>query len=183
MLAGGIDMTEQEIWAVIAGELAVTPGQVERTVGLLDEGNTIPFIARYRKEVTGNLDEETLRSLAERLNYLRNLSRRKEEVLRLIAEQGKLTPELEKKIREAKILQVVEDLYLPFRPKRQTRAAKARAKGLEPLARLLFTHQTAGLNLDVEAGKYIDPGKELPGVEEVLQGVRDIIAEWVAEDA
>lgn len=180
---GGIDMTEQEIWAVIAGELAVTPGQVERTVGLLDEGNTIPFIARYRKEVTGNLDEETLRSLAERLNYLRNLSRRKEEVLRLIAEQGKLTPELEKKIREAKILQVVEDLYLPFRPKRQTRAAKARAKGLEPLARLLFTHQTAGLNLDVEAGKYIDPGKELPGVEEVLQGVRDIIAEWVAEDA
>src|SRR5690554_7390891 len=87
MLAGGMEMTEQEIWAAIAGELAVTPGQVERTVHLLDEGNTIPFIARYRKEVTGNLDEEKLRSLEERLNYLRNLSRRKEEVLRLIAEQ------------------------------------------------------------------------------------------------
>src|SRR5690554_4139986 len=155
-------MTEQEIWAAIAGELAVTPGQVERTVRLLDEGNTIPFIARYRKEVTGNLDEDTLRSLEERLNYLRNLSRRKEEVLRLIAEQGKLTPELETNIKEAAVLQVVEDLYLPFRPKRQTRAAKARAKGLEPLAQLIFTHKTAGMNLDVEAEKYTDPEKDLP---------------------
>ena len=176
-------MTEQEIWAAIAGELAVTPGQVERTVHLLDEGNTIPFIARYRKEVTGNLDEEKLRSLEERLNYLRNLSRRKEEVLRLIAEQEKLTPELEKKIKEATVLQVVEDLYLPFRPKRQTRAAKARAKGLEPIARLLFTRKTAGMNLEKEAEKYIDPDKDLPGVAEVFQGARDIIAEWVAEDA
>lgn len=176
-------MKEQEIWPVIAGELRITPGQVERTARLLDEGNTIPFIARYRKEVTGSLDEEQLRSLDERLSYLRNLSRRQEEVLRLIDEQGKLTPELAKKIREATVLQVVEDLYLPFRPKRQTRAAKARAKGLESLAKLLFSRQTAGIDLEQEAEKYLDPEKELPGTKEVFQGAQDIIAEWVAEDA
>ena len=176
-------MTEDRIWRVVAGELGITPGQVERTARLLDEGNTIPFLARYRKEVTGNLDEEQLRSLDQRVNYLRNLSRRQEEVLRLIDEQGKLTPELEEEIRAATLLQEVEDLYLPFRPKRQTRAAKARAKGLEPFARLLFSRQTGGIDLQAEAGKYLDPEKELAGTEEVFQGARDIIAEWVAEDA
>lgn len=176
-------MTEEKIYRVIAGEMGITPGQVERTARLLDEGNTIPFLARYRKEVTGNLDEEQLRLLDQRLNYLRNLSRRQEEVVRLIEEQGKLTPELEKEIRAATVLQEVEDLYLPFRPKRQTRAAKARARGLEPFARFLFSRQTGGCDLQAEAEKYLDPEKELSGTEEVFQGARDIIAEWIAEDA
>ena len=122
----------------LAKELNRPLGKVTAAVELLDAGNTIPFIARYRKEVTGEMDEVVLRQLAERLQYLRNLEQRKEDVLKTIAEQGKLTEELEQKIRQAAVLQEVEDLYLPYRQKRRTRASIAREKGLEPLAQQLF---------------------------------------------
>lgn len=124
----------------LAGEFHLNPQQVEHTVELIDEGNTIPFIARYRKEVTGGLSDVTLRDLDERLTYLRNLEDRKEEVIRLIEEQGKLTEELKEKIQEAQVLQRVEDLYKPYKQKKATRASKAKARGLEPLA-LIFRAQ------------------------------------------
>ena len=122
----------------IARELGVRNEQVDAAVQLIDEGNTIPFIARYRKEATGALNDEQLRTLFERLTYLRNLEERKTQVLNSISEQGKLTPELEKQIREAQTLVVVEDLYRPYRPKRRTRATIAKEKGLEPLANIIL---------------------------------------------
>ena len=121
----------------LAKELKITKTQVENTVALIEEGNTIPFIARYRKEVTGELSDVVLRDLDDRLNYLKNLESRKEEVIRLIDEQGKLTEELEKEILEAEKLQRVEDLYKPFKQKKSTRASKAKEKGLEPLADII----------------------------------------------
>lgn len=167
----------------LAAELHLKAFQVEHTVSLLDEGNTIPFIARYRKEMTGSLDEEQLRSLSERLSYLRNLVARKEEVCRLIAEQGKLTPELEKAIQSADVLQEIEDLYRPYRPKRMTRATKAKERGLEPLALLFWAQELVSGDLRELASKYIDPEKELADPETVLAGARDIIAEMVSDDA
>ena len=122
----------------IAAEFKVKTEQVENTVGLIDEGNTIPFIARYRKEVTGGLSDVILRDMDERLKYLRGLEERKEEVIRLIDEQGKLTPDLQEQIEKAEVLQRVEDLYKPFKQKKATRASKAREKGLEPLAMLIY---------------------------------------------
>ncbi len=175
-------MENKKIIGMIAKELGIRESQVEHTINLLDGGNTIPFIARYRKEVTGSLDEVALRNIEERLKYLRNLSQRKSEILRLIAEQDKLTPELEEKIKGAEILQVLEDLYLPFRPKRQTRASKAKEKGLEPLALYLFQQEDTAGDPTEEALQYVDFEKDLPTVAEVLQGARDIIAEWIAED-
>lgn len=150
--------------------------QVTDTVALIDEGNTIPFIARYRKEVTGGIDDGTLRDLKEKLDYLRNLEARKEEVLRLIEEQGKLTDALSSDIREATVLQRVEDLYRPFKKKRQTRATKAREAGLEPLAVQLMK----GRGFDAKA--FIDPEKGIATEDEALAGARDIIAETVADD-
>nr|NLJ03695.1 RNA-binding transcriptional accessory protein [Bacillota bacterium] len=123
-----------DIFRAIAAELGIKVSQAEQTAALLDEGNTIPFIARYRKEATGELDETVIRALAERLAYLRSLEERKEEVTRLIAAQDKLTPELSKAISKAATLQELEDLYRPYRPKRRTRASVAKEKGLEPLA-------------------------------------------------
>ncbi len=175
-------MDEQQIVKLISQELGLGLEQVRRTVELLDGGNTIPFISRYRKEATGGLDEEVLRKLEERLNYLRNLMQRKEEVLRLIAEQEKLTPELEEKINLATKMQELEDLYRPFRPKRRTRATKAKEKGLEPLAQLIFSQKEDLAEPDLEAEKYLDEEKELVEVSQVWQGARDIIAEWVADD-
>ena len=128
----------------LAKELNRPLGKVTAAVELLDAGNTIPFIARYRKEVTGEMDEVVLRQLAERLQYLRNLEQRKEDVLKTIAEQGKLTEELEQKIRQAAVLQEVEDLYLPYRQKRRTRASIAREKGLEPFAMAIMDGEIAG---------------------------------------
>ena len=125
----------------LARELNLKLSQVENTVALIDEGNTIPFIARYRKEVTGELSDEVLRNLDERLSYLRNLEDRKQEVLRLIDEQGKLTEELQRQIQEASVLQRVEDLYKPFKQKKSTRASKARERGLEPLAEILWAQE------------------------------------------
>ena len=173
----------EKILQRIAEELNIKIGQVKSTVELLDEGNTIPFIARYRKEMTGSLDEEQIRNLSERLEYLRNLESRKEEVIRLIEEQDKLTDELEADIRSAEVLQEVEDLYRPYKPKRQTRATKAKEKGLEPLAMTMWEQELESGSLEELAQDYIDPEQELETVEDVLQGARDIIAEMISDDA
>ena len=134
-------MTDTNLIVTIAGELGLARAQVAATVALFDEGNTIPFVARYRKEVTGGLDEEQLRQVEARLGYLRRLAERKEAVLKSIEEQGKLTPELAAAIEAATTLQAVEDLYLPYKPKRRTRATIARERGLEPLADLLLAQK------------------------------------------
>lgn len=166
----------------LSQELNWPLGKVSKTVELLDEGNTIPFIARYRKEVTGEMDEVVLRQLAERLQYLRNLAQRKEEVLASITEQGKLTEELEQKIRVAEMLQEVEDLYLPYKQKRKTRASVAREKGLEPLAMAILEGTTTA-TMQETAKLYIDETVGVATKEEALQGAMDIIAEIVAEEA
>ncbi|EST54386.1 hypothetical protein T458_13880 [Brevibacillus panacihumi W25] len=165
----------------IAQDTGVKPHQAERTIALLDEGNTVPFIARYRKEMTGQLDETQIRAIEERLRYLRNLSVRKEEVLRLIEEQGKLTDELKTAIERAVKLQEVEDLYRPYKQKRRTRATMAKEKGLEPLAQYLLALPKSG-ELEQEASAYIDPEKGVQSAEEALQGAMDIVAEHIADD-
>lgn len=167
----------------IAKQLNIGENRVQNAVQLLDEGNTIPFIARYRKEVTGELDENQLRAIEEKLQYLRNLAQRKEEVIRLIAEQGKLTDELQQSILEAKVLQEVEDLYRPYKQKRRTRATVAREKGLEPLAQLILAqNETAGDPLQF-AMQYVNPDLGVESAEEALAGAQDIIAETVSDDA
>lgn len=166
----------------LAAEFKIKTAQVEHTVELIDEGNTIPFIARYRKEVTGGLSDVTLRDLDERLKYLRNLEERKEEVIRLIDEQGKLTEELKLEIQKAEVLQRVEDLYKPFKQKKATRASKAKEKGLEPLAMFIYAQaKTEGDALE-EAAAFINPEKEVETAEAALQGALDIIAEMIADD-
>jgi len=172
----------EEIISRIANNNNFKKNQVKAAVDLLDDGNTIPFIARYRKEMTGNLDEEELRLIEERLDYIRKLNKRKEEVIRLIDEQDKLTEELEEKIKKAEILQEVEDLYRPYKQKKQTRATKAKEKGLEPLAEIIW-EQKKDLNLKELSKNYIDPEKELNTADEVLQGANDIIAEWISDNA
>ena len=167
----------------IAKELKLQLIQVQRAVELLDNDNTIPFIARYRKEVTGGLDEVQLEEVQERVTYLRNLIQRKEDVIRVIQEQGKLTPELEGKITNAKTLQEVEDLYLPFRPKRRTRASIAREKGLEPLADMILAQQILKVSRQEAASPYLNPEFQLNSVADVFAGARDIVSEVVAEDA
>jgi len=169
------------ILAQLSQELNLAPGHVERVVALLDEGNTIPFLARYRKEQTGGLDEEALRTLQDRLGYLRNLAERKAEVLRLIDEQGALTPELRQAVEEATTLQRVEDLYRPFRPKRRTRASVARERGLQPLADWLLSRPATGAP-EEEAARFVDAARGVEGVEDALAGARDIIAEQMADD-
>ena len=166
----------------LAKELNRPLGKVTAAVELLDAGNTIPFIARYRKEATGEMDEVVLRQLSERLQYLRNLEQRKEDVLKNIAEQGKLTEELETKIRQAEILHEVEDLYLPYKQKRRTRASIAREKGLEPLALAVLEGHISG-DVSAEAALYIGKEDGAASVEEAIQGAMDIIAEILADDA
>lgn len=166
----------------IAEELKIKTWQVEAVVKLLDEGCTIPFIARYRKEQHGSLDDEQLRNLNERLIYLRNLEERKETVLASIEEQGKLTDELRKKILEAQTQVVLEDLYRPYRPKRRTRASIAKEKGLEGLANILLLQMT-DKPMEEEAQAFLDAEKELNTAEEALQGAMDILAEAIADDA
>ena len=173
-------MSEHRILATLARDLKLSSAQVAATVGLFDEGNTLPFVARYRKEVTGGLDEEQLRSLEGRLSYLRRLAERKETVLKSITEQGKLTPELEAAIDAAATLQVVEDLYLPFKPKRRTRATIARERGLEPLAELLLAQKDTRLLADLATPFLSD---DVPDVDAALAGARDILSERVSEDA
>ena len=167
---------------IIARELQVKQHQVEAAVTLIDQGNTIPFIARYRKEATGSLNDEQLRLLHERLVYLRNLEEKKQQVLGSIEEQGKLTPELKEQIMAAQTLVVVEDLYRPYRPKRRTRATIAKEKGLEPLAALI-AGQMLKRPVEEEAQAFLSEDKEVHTVEEAVTGARDIIAEQISEEA
>ncbi|WP_341876461.1 Tex family protein [Defluviitalea saccharophila] len=163
-------------------EFELKPFQVENTVKLIDEGNTIPFIARYRKEATGSLDDVTLRNFYERLNYLCNLADKKEQVTRSIEEQGKLTDELVKQIEKAETITELEDIYRPFRPKRRTRATIAMEKGLEPFAKILW-EQDSKLSPEEIAKDYINPEKEVHTIEDALQGAMDILAEWISDEA
>ena len=163
-------------------ELQVKKWQVEAAVKLIDEGNTIPFISRYRKEATGSLNDEQLRQLYERLTYLRNLEDKKAQVLSSIEEQGKLTPELKAQIEAAETLVVVEDLYRPYRPKRRTRATIAKEKGLEPLANLIMLQMTKK-TLEEEAQDFINPEKEVNTADDAIAGAKDIIAEYISDEA
>ncbi|MDB4896473.1 MAG: ribosomal protein S1-like RNA-binding domain [Firmicutes bacterium] len=175
-------MSQEQILAQVARELNLRPPQVQSCVAMLDEGNTVPFIARYRKEATGEMDENQIRDLQERLTYLRNLEAEKEKVLRVIGEQGKLTPELEQAIRTAGKLQEVEDLYRPYRPKRRTRAMIAREKGLEPLAEQMLAQAATAESPLAVAEAFVDAEKGVTSAEEALAGARDIIAETVSDD-
>lgn len=169
------------MFAIIAKELGVKPGQVESAVTLLDEGNTVPFIARYRKEVTGELQDEQLRTIEERIKYLRNLEARRQEIINAITEQEKMTDELMASLMKAVKLQELEDLYLPYRPKKRTRAMIARERGLEPLADMILNDTvTSGNPLDI-AREYIS--EEVPTPEDAIQGASDIVAEIVSDSA
>ena len=171
-----------DIIQVITQELGVKKEQVEAAVKLIDEGNTIPFISRYRKEATGALNDEQLRNLYERLNYLRNLEDKKKQVLASIEEQGKLNAELKKQILEAQTLVVVEDLYRPYRPKRRTRATIAKEKGLEPLANIISLQMTKK-TLEEEAQAFLSEEKEVTSVEQAIAGAKDILAERISDEA
>lgn len=171
-----------DIVKALAKELNIKTSQVEATIKLIDEGCTIPFIARYRKEVTGSLNDEILRKFDERLTYLRNLEEKKEQVLSSIREQDKLTPELEAQILAAETLVAVEDLYRPYRPKRRTRATIAKEKGLEGLANIILLQMT-NKSLEEEAQAYISEEKGVASVDEAIAGAKDIIAEMISDDA
>lgn len=173
---------DMDIILKLKEELNVEKWQVEAAVKLIDEGNTIPFISRYRKEVTGSLNDEVLRDLHERLMYLRNLEEKKEQVLGSIEEQGKLTEELRAKIEAAETMVVVEDLYRPYRPKRKTRASVAKEKGLDGLAQFILAQETTEL-LETEAQKYVSEEKEVKSAAEAIQGAKDIIAEMISDEA
>ena len=164
----------------IAQELSLATHHVANVIRLFDEGATIPFIARYRKEMTGTMNEENVSAVQKRLEQLVELQKRKESVIASIREQEKLTPELEQKILNAKTLQEVEDLYLPYKPKRRTRAAIAREKGLEPLAAQIMAQNVD--MVDRLAARYVNAGKGVNDIEEALQGAKDIMAEWVSEN-
>ena len=171
----------ESMFAIIAKELGVKPGQVESAVTLLDEGNTVPFIARYRKEVTGELQDEQLRTIEERIKYLRNLEARRQEIINAITEQEKMTDELMASLMKAVKLQELEDLYLPYRPKKRTRAMIARERGLEPLADMILNDTvTTGNPLDI-AKEYIS--EDVPTPEDAIQGASDIVAEIVSDSA
>lgn len=171
-----------DIIAKLAEELQIKVPQVQAAVKLIDEGNTIPFISRYRKEATGALNDEVFRNLFERLNYLRNLEEKKEQVLSTIEEQGKLTEELKQQILAAETLVAVEDLYRPYRPKRRTRATIAKEKGLEPLANIILLQMT-DKPLEQEAEKFLNPEKEVHSVQDAIAGAMDILAEGISDEA
>ncbi len=167
----------------IAQEMGLKQWQVDNTIALLDEGNTIPFISRYRKEATGELNDEVLRTFFDRLTYLRNMEERKADIKRIIEEQGKLTEELAAEIDKAEKLSELEDIYRPYRPKRRTRATVAKEKGLEPLATVVYLQNTKAESIDALAGEYIDAEKGVETVEDALQGAMDIIAEIISDNA
>ena len=182
-----------KIVKTIAEELGIKPSQVENTIKLIDEGNTIPFIARYRKEVTGGLSDEILRNLGERLNYLRNLETRKEEIVKSIEEQGKLTDEILQAVAIAKTLAEVEDIYRPYKQKKKTRATVAKAKGLEPLAEIIL-EQKEKKDINEIAKEFVNinklseedkknKDKVVANEEEAIQGALDIIAENISDNA
>jgi len=176
-------LQEADFYKLIAEEIKLRPEQVRQTAELLDSGNTVPFIARYRKEVTDGLDEEQIRHVEDRVRYLRTLQERKETVLESIEKQGKLTPELKKHILQATKLQEIEDLYLPYRPKKRTRATVAKEKGLEPLAGLMLAQELQDGSPQETAASFIDPEKDVNSAEDALAGARDIVAEIVSEHA
>lgn len=176
------DRKIMDIIKVLSEELKVQKWQMEAAVKLIDEGNTIPFISRYRKEATGALNDEVLRNLHERLVYLRGLEERKETVLASIEEQGKLTDELKAKIEAAQTMVAVEDLYRPYKPKRKTRASVAKEKGLEPLANIIYLQMTKK-SVEEEAQAYIDPEKGVANAEEAIAGAKDILAEAISDEA
>lgn len=176
-------MQEADFYKLIAEEIKLRPEQVRQTAELLDSGNTVPFIARYRKEVTDGLDEEQIRHVEDRVRYLRTLQERKETVLESIEKQGKLTPELKKHILQATKLQEIEDLYLPYRPKKRTRATVAKEKGLEALAGLMLAQELQDGSPQETAASFIDPEKDVNSAEDALAGARDIVAEIVSEHA
>ena len=176
-------MLEKDISAVIAKELGIKEHQAAATAALLDDGNTVPFISRYRKEATGSLDEEQVRTIEERLGYLRNLVKRQEEILSKIEEQGKLTEELKAAIEKAQKLQELEDLYLPYKQKKRTRASTARERGLEPLANAMLLQQETQGTAEEAAEPFIDAEKGIETVQNALAGARDIVAETTMEDA
>ncbi|HZY35061.1 MAG TPA: Tex family protein, partial [Mucilaginibacter sp.] len=165
----------------IAAELSVSEKQVKATLELLDEGATVPFISRYRKEVTGSLDEVQVTAIRDRAQQLRDLDKRREAILKSLTEMGKLTPELEIQVNEAETMVALEDIYLPYRPKRKTRATAAREKGLQPLADVLLEQKR--IDIDLEAAKFIDEEKGVKTADEALSGARDIIAEFISENA
>ncbi len=176
-------MTEKEMFDLIAQELSVRTLQVAHTIELLDDGNTVPFIARYRKEVTGSLDENQIRAIEDQIHYLRALEARKQTILKSIHEQGKLTPQLKDRIEKATKLQEVEDLYLPYKPKKRTRATVAREKGLEPLAEMILKQELVQGSPEEYAAKFVNADKEVNTIEEALQGAMDIVAEIISDDA
>ncbi len=167
----------------IAEELGLNQWQVDNTIALIDEGNTIPFISRYRKEMTGELNDEILRTFEERLTYLRNMEERKADIKRIIEEQGQLTPELSDMIEKAQKLAELEDIYRPFRPKRRTRATVAKEKGLEPLANIIYLQNLESGSIEELATPYVDPEKEVNSVDDALSGAMDIIAEAISDNA
>ena len=173
----------EDIIQILAEELKRPPQHIQNVVALLDEGNTIPFIARYRKESHGAMDDTTLRTLADRLQYLRNLAQRREEIRRSIDAQEKLTPELSDAIDSARTLAELEDLYRPYKPKRRTRATVAKEKGLEPLAALLFAQERDCPRPEEAAADYLSAEKGAETVADALQGANDIVAEWISDDA
>lgn len=170
-----------DIILTLSNELNIKKEQVIQTVKLIDQGNTVPFIARYRKEVTGGLDDVVLRKLFDRLSYLRSLEERRETVKRLITEQGKMTAEISEKLDKATMLRDIEDIYRPFKPKKKTRATEAKRKGLEPLADILLKKDFSGRSFEEIARDYVDPEKEVASTEEAIQGALDIIAETFSD--
>src|SRR5690625_6760970 len=176
MLAG-------ELISRLAGELSLSPRQVAGALELFEAGNTLPFIARYRNEATGVLDEVVLRDRHDRATYLRELEERRAQVLRSIEDQGKLDAALRARIEGAETKQALEDLYLPYRPRRRTRATIARERGLEPLADLIWGGEASDAEVETEAGEYVDAEAGVSSIAEALQGARDILAERISEDA
>lgn len=174
-------LNNEKIFQMLSSELSISTKQIQNVIVLLEDGNTVPFIARYRKEQTGALNEVEIRNISERWQYIQNLEKRKEEVIRLIEEQGKLTESLRNEILAAEKLQQVEDLYRPYRQKRRTKATIAKERGLEPLAKWIYSLPLAG-SIEEEAEKYINEEKEIHTVEDALSGAKDIIAEWISDD-
>ena len=172
-----------DIEKILCSEFSVSETHMNNIISLIDDGNTIPFIARYRKEMTGSCDDQKLREIFERLTYLRNLQKRKEDVLASIEEQGKLTEELTEAVNNAVTLAEVEDIYRPYKQKRKTRASVAKEKGLEPLANTLFSFELKGVDLIDVAKEYVDEEKGVATPEEALQGASDIIAEIISDSA
>lgn len=171
------------ICEILCQEFHLKPAQCENVLRLIDEGNTIPFIARYRKEQTGSLDDQLLREIYERLQYLRGMEKRRDEILAALEGQGNLTDELSAKLNAATTMTELEDLYRPFRPKRRTRATIAKERGLEPLALLLLMQNQTSSTLEDLAQPYVNPEKDVPAAEDALQGARDILSEQMSDDA